>query len=224
MSGLVVHRAEALAHETDRYDGMLYYQFHVIASVLLRRPGVIVPEVLAYYREGLRKEFGTSPRERGRFTPGEAHDIAEGLRLIEGALAIARGFDAEHRTRLHARVLRDMARHSYHTFAHHGEQSWAEYAHLYRGLARFGFWRHPLFHASALAVATVGPRRLQRTVHAVRRRLGYTPSLGERPREATVLRSPGLGARPHAAPVPRATPAAPGVRAGDPAPDRYVRG
>lgn len=211
MSGLVVHRGEALAHATDQFDGTLYYQFHVIANVLLRRPGLIVPEVLAYYRDGRHKEFGTSPRERGRFTPGEGHDVGEGLRLIEGALVIAEAFDAEHGTDLRARVVRDLARHSYQTFAHHGEQPRSEYLRLYRGLARFGYWRYPLFHVSALAVAAFGPRRLRRVVHAIRRRLGYTPALGERPRQAEVLRSPGLGTRPHAAPAPHraAMPGAP---------------
>ncbi len=218
LSGLVVHRGEALAHETDQFDGTLYYQFHVAASVLWQRPGVIVPEVLAYYREGQRKEFGTSPTERGRFTPGDAHNITEALRLIESALVIAGGFDAEHGTNLRARVLRDFARYSYRTFAHHGEQSRAEYAQLYRGLARFGYWRYPLFHVWALAVAAVGPRRLERVVYGVRRRLGYTPTLGERPRQAVVLRSPGLGARPHEAPVPRAAAASDRADAQGPVP------
>lgn len=202
MSGVVVRRDDAVAAATDRYDGLVYYQFHIVASILLRRPGVIVPEVLAYYREAQRKEFGTSPNERGRFTPGEAHVIEEALRLIEGALAIARGFDATHGTNLHDRVAADLARYSYHTFAHHGEQSWREYLALYRGLLRFGFGRDPMFHFWAAAVRLLGPRRLQRLVHHVRRRLGYTPTLGERPRDAEVLRSPGLGARPHVDPPP----------------------
>ena len=204
MSGLVLRRADALALETDRYDGRLWYQMHLVANLLMRRPGVIVPEVLAYYREGNRKEFGTSARERGRFTPGEAHDIAEALRLLEGTLVIARGVDAAHGTDVYRRVRRDLARHSFHTFAHHGEQSAREYLRLYRGLAALGFWRYPLFHASAVAVAAAGPRRLHAVVHSVRRRLGYTPSLGERPRRAEVLRSPALGARPHLAPPARA--------------------
>jgi glycosyltransferase involved in cell wall biosynthesis len=204
MSGLVLRRADALALETDQYDGRLWYQMHLVANLLMRRPGVIVPEVLAYYREGNRKEFGTSARERGRFTPGEAHDIAEALRLLEGTLVIARGVDAAHGTDVYRRVRRDLARHSFHTFAHHGEQSAREYLRLYRGLAALGFWRYPLFHASAVAVAAAGPRRLHAVVHSVRRRLGYTPSLGERPRRAEVLRSPALGARPHLAPPARA--------------------
>jgi hypothetical protein len=198
MSGLVLHRADALAAETDRFDGTLWYQMYLIATILMRRPGLSVPEVLAYYRKGGRPDFGSSARERGRFTPGVAHDVVEAVRLVEGTLTIARGIDEDHGTDVHPRVRRDLANHAYNTFAHHADQPFGDYLRLYRGLAHLGFWRHPLFHASAVAVATVGPRRLQRLVHEVRRRLGYTPSLGERPREAVVVRSPNLGARPYA--------------------------
>ena len=200
MSGLVLHRGDAVAAETDRFDGTLWYQMYLIASILMRRPGLSVPEVLAYYRKGGRPEFGSSARERGRFTPGEAHDVDEAVRLMDGTLVIARAFDAEHGTDVYPRVRRDMARHIYNTFAHHADQPLASYARLYTGLVGLGFWRYPLFHASAAAVATLGPRRLQRVIHAARRRLGYTPSLGERPREATVMRSPNLGALPYAQP------------------------
>ena len=198
MSGLVLRRDDALAFETDEFDGTLWYQMHLVANILMRRPGLSIPEVLAYYRKGGRSEFGTSARERGRFTPGAAHDVGEAVRLVEGTLVIARAFDRVHGTDVHRRVRRDLARHSYNTFAHHADQPLAEYAALYRGLAGLGFWRDPLFHVSAVAVAAFGPRRLQRLVEGARRRLGYTPSLGERPRNAVVLRSPNLGARPYA--------------------------
>jgi glycosyltransferase involved in cell wall biosynthesis len=203
MSGLVIRRRDALALETDRFDGTLFYQLHLIANILLRRPGVIVPEVLAYYRVGGTPEFGTSAAERGRHTPGGSYDPDEGVRFLDGILGIARDFDAEHGTRVYPRLRADAARHAYHTFVHYGGQPLGEYLRLYRGLAGLGFWRYPLFHVSGAAVAVVGAPRLRRLVHAVRRRLGYTPSLGERPRGAVVLRSPRLGARPHLAPNER---------------------
>lgn len=199
MSGLVIHRGGALALETDRFDGTLFYQLHLIANLLLQRPGLIVPEVLAYYRVGGTPEFGTSPAERGRHTPGGSFDPDEGVRFLDGILSIARDLDAERGAGLYPRLRADAAKHAYHTFVHYGEQPLADYLRLYRGLARLGFWRYPTFHMSGLAVALVGAPRMRRLVHAVRRRLGYTPSLGERPRNATVLRSPRLGARPHAA-------------------------
>ena len=202
MSGLVVRRRDAVALETDRFDGTLFYQLHLIANILMRRPGVIVPEVLAYYRVGGTPEFGTSPSERGRHTPGGSYDPEAGARFLDGILSIARAFDAEHGTRVYPRLRADAARHAYHTFVSYEGRPLADYLRLYRGLVGLGFWRYPMFHVWGLAVGALGAPRMQRLVHAVRRRLGYTPSFGERPRGAVVLRSPALGERPHAAPHP----------------------
>lgn len=204
MSGLVIRRHDALALETDRFDGTLFYQLHLIANILLRRPGLIVPEVLAYYRMDGTPEFGTSPSERGRHTPGGSSEPEAGVRFVDGILSIARVLDAERGTRLYPRLRADAARHAYHTFVSYGERPTGDYLRLYRGLVGLGFWRYPLFHVSGLAVAAVGGPRMRRFVHAVRRRLGYTPNLGERPRNAVVLRSPRLGDRPHVAAHPSA--------------------
>jgi hypothetical protein len=169
----------------------------LIAHILMRRPGVIVPEVLVFYRVGGRPEFGTSRRERGRFTPGSVTP-EENTRFHAGILDIARDFDRAHGTALHRRALRDMARHSYPTFAQYSHFPRRDYFRIYRGLATLGYWRHPLFHLFGLGVAALGRRRCDAVLYRVRRRLGHTPSLGERPRGARVLRSPNLGTRLYA--------------------------
>ena len=223
VSGLVFRREDALASATSRYDGLVYYQMYVVASILRHRPGVIVPEVLAYYREGAQKAFGTNPREQLRFTPGDQNAIPEALGLVECIFGIARGFDEQHATDLFRRVRRDFARHSLATFVHHGDQSWREYGQLYAGLWRMGLWRHPHFHASAAAVAVLGVHRVRRLTSLARRRLGYTPTPGDRPRRAVVLRSPALGTRPHVAPLPGAAPRAVSSSALRPGQDRTTR-
>ena len=200
MSGLVIRRAEARALETDRFDGTLFYQLYLVTGILLGRPGLIVPEVLAYYRAGGVPEFGTSSRERGRHTPGGSTVPDEGVRLLDGILSIAREFDAAHGTALYPRLRADAAKHAYPTFLSWRERPLGDYLRLYRGLVRLGFWRYPMFHAWGLVVGVMGAARMRRLVHAVRRRIGYTPSFGERPRGAEVLRSPRRGGRPHAAP------------------------
>lgn len=199
MSGLVLRRADALALETDRHDGTVFYQLHLVANILLRRPGLIVPEVLAYYRSGNASEFGTNARERGRYTPGRFYNPDASVRMLEAFLSVVRTVDERHGTGLYQRIRADTAKHAYHTFVDYGERPFAEYARLYRGLVGLGFWRHPMFHAWGIGVRVVGESRMRRVVHAVRRRLGYTPNFGERPRGALVLRSPRLGERPHAA-------------------------
>lgn len=198
LSGLVLRRADAVAVEGDAVDGLLFYQKYLLAHLLMRRPGVIVPEVLAFYRMGGYHEFGTNPVERGIVSAERKLDVDQGIRLLEGLLAIARSVDAAHGSDVYARVLADEARHAFPTFAAHDAAPWRDYWRLYRGLARLGFARSPMFHLSAAAVAVVGGPRLQRLLEALRRRLGYTPSFGGLPPGVVAVRSPGLGARPYA--------------------------
>lgn len=200
LSGIVVRRADALAVETDAFDGLLFYQKYLVAHLLMRRPGVIVPEVLAFYRMGGRHEFGTSAVERGRVSPEAKLDVGQAVRLLEGEHAIARGVDAAYGSDVYARVVRDEARYIFPTFAAHERAPLRDYWRLYRGLARLGFSRSPAFHATAAAVALFGGARLQRVVQAARRRLGYTPSFGGLPPGAVAVRSPRLGARLYATP------------------------
>lgn len=198
MCGLVLRRADAVAVESDVVDGLLFYQKYLIGHILMRRPGVIVPEVLAFYRTGVRHEFGTSPVERGHVSLDNKLDVDQGVRLIAGQLAIAQRVDEALGSDVRARVLADTARHIFPTFAAHEAAPLRDYWRLYRSLARLGFSRSPMFHASAAAVALFGGARLQRVLEAVRRRLGYTPSFGGLPPGAVAVRSPRLGARPYA--------------------------
>lgn len=199
LSGLVLRRLDALAAETDEFDGLLFYQKHLVAHILMHRPGVFVPEVLAFYRMDGYHEFGTSEVERGYVEPGSSTDVMQAVRVFQGMLAIARGVDAAYATDVHARVLADEARSSFPTFAEYAAFPRREYWRLYRGLARIGFARSPMFHVTAAAVALFGGDRLVRALRAIRRRLGYTPSLSGRPTGAVAVRSPALGALPYAA-------------------------
>jgi len=179
MSGIVIHRESALRHETDRFDGSLFYQQHVASSVLMERAGVMTPEVLVYYRLGNAPLFGASAREQGRFTPGRFTPESD-RRMVEGLLAIARQLDATHGGNLYARIRRDFGNYMYPTLAKQGAAPLPIYLRFYRDLARMGFWRYPLFHAYALGIRALGTRRLDRLIGRVRRALGHTPVLGER--------------------------------------------
>jgi glycosyltransferase involved in cell wall biosynthesis len=177
MSGIVLRRDDALACETDRFDGTLFYQHHVASNILLRRPGLFVPQVLVLYRLGGVPDFGVNARERGRFVPG-AHPPSTDLNMIRGLLRIARGFDEQHGTAVAPRILRDCAHYSYPTLAKQAGQPRRAFARFYADLAGLGYWRSPFFHAYALLLAALGARRVDALVDGARRRLGHTPSLG----------------------------------------------
>ena len=141
LSGIVLRRLDALAAATEAFDGLLFYQKHLIAQILMQRPGVFVPEVLAFYRMDGHHEFGTSPAERGHVEPGNSTDVAQAIRVLGGTLAIARGVDVSYGSDVHARVVTDEARNSFPTFAAYADYPRSEYWRLYRGLARLGFAR-----------------------------------------------------------------------------------
>jgi glycosyltransferase involved in cell wall biosynthesis len=60
MSGIVLHRGEALRHEAERFDGTLFYQLHLAAHILMHRHGLYLPQVLAFFRKDGVPEFGRS--------------------------------------------------------------------------------------------------------------------------------------------------------------------
>jgi glycosyltransferase involved in cell wall biosynthesis len=185
MSGIVLHREEALRHETDRFDGTLFYQLHLAAHILMHRPGLFLPQVLAYFRKGGVPEFGASARERGKWIPGQQPPETS-LRMLQAHLDIAAHVDSCYGVEAWARVHRDLGQHMYPTFTHQAHVPLGTYVRFYRDLMRMGFWRYPMFHAYGLGVRVLGSARTDALLFWLRRRLGHTPTLGARPRPVAV--------------------------------------
>jgi glycosyltransferase involved in cell wall biosynthesis len=190
MSGIVLHRAEAVRHETSRFDGTLFYQQYLAAHLLMRMNGLFLPQVLAYVRENGIPEFGTSERERGLFTPG-SHPPETDRQMLRGLLAIARHADETYGAGVYARIHRDFGNYMYPTLAKQAHQPLPVFVRFYRDLAAMGFWRYPLFHGYAAAILILGTRRVDRVIAWVRRSLGHTPVIGRRPRAAIVAERAG---------------------------------
>ena len=180
MSGLVLHRRAALEQETSRFDGSLFYQHHVASHMLMRMPGLFLPQTLALVRLDGVPEFGTAENERGRFTPG-SHPPETDLQMLRGLLEIARHVDEVHGVEVGDRVHRDFGNYMYPTLAKQAHQPLRVFLRFYGRLWRMGFWRYPLFHAYALAILILGTRNVDRVIAAVRRVLGHTPVIGRQP-------------------------------------------
>jgi glycosyltransferase involved in cell wall biosynthesis len=187
MSGIVLHRAEALRHETDRFDGTLFYQLHLAGHVLMHKHGLYLPQVLAYMRKDGVPDFGASSRERGRWIPGRQPPETS-LRMLQGHLDIAEHAEAVYGGALRARVHRDLGNYMYPAFSHQAHLPAREFVRFYRDLLRMGFWRYPPVHAYAAAILVLGVRRTDAVLNWVRRRLGHTPVIGRSARPVAVGR------------------------------------
>lgn len=176
ISGYVIDRDLAARAATDAYDGSLYYQMHLTASVLTDKGAVASPEVLVLCRTGEPPEFGSAEAEQGVYQPG-SYTPAARRAMVAGALRIL----AAHATAIgpvaHSRILRDYARHFYPFLRDQLDLPWPAYRALCRECARLELGRFPSFYLNCIIPYVLGKRLTDRLLFVIRRWLGHTPRL-----------------------------------------------
>jgi glycosyltransferase involved in cell wall biosynthesis len=177
ISGLVVHRAEARKHHTDRFDGLLLYQLHLMGCLLAYMNARYIDQCLALRLVGGEHFFGTSEKERHRFKPGMLLP-EHSLHFVEGLLLIARALDS-----LHPGVLglieADLGRYSYAMLEIQRRRLGVrEFGGYVDGLARLGLGKTKMFWLYAGALTVAGPGICTGLIRTLKRALGRTPNLG----------------------------------------------
>ena len=179
ISGYIIHRDTAYAAATDRFDGSLYYQLHLTASVLRERDAVSTPRVLVLCRSSEPPEFGVNRREAETFVPGRYTPRAR-LAMIRGALSIIRCHEQESGLPLARTVMRDYANYFYPYIRDQLSLSPPEFLGLYLKFAAMGFYKYPLFHFNCLAAYVLGVKRSDVATGVIRKYLGRSPQFGIR--------------------------------------------
>lgn len=176
--GMVLHRADALAAATDRFDGILLYQLYLVGRIAAHRPVVFTPQVLTLYRNGGVPDFGNAEAERGKFVPKE-HTPESSLHFMQGMVDIARHVEQVEGIPVHRRIVTDIANYAYPILSIQADKPLAVFVRYSIGLARMGFWRSPLFPLYFLSLLVLGTRRSEALIRWIKGRLGHTPRLGE---------------------------------------------
>jgi len=179
ISGYIVDRDAAHAAATERFDGTLYYQMHLTASVLATRAALAVPDVLVLCRDGTPPEFGVAAVERAHFTPG-GYTPAARVRMVRGAFEIlaAHASPDDPATRdTWQRVVRDYARHFYPFVMDQLTLPWRDYLRLCRAYARTPVGAHAAFYINCIVAYALGRRRTDAVIEGLRGWLGRTPRL-----------------------------------------------
>jgi len=179
ISGYVIHRDTAHAASTEKFDGTLYYQLHLTASVLAEKSAASTPELLVLCRNSKAPDFGNNPKEAinfipGRFTPGAR------IAMVRGALSIIRHHDRTSGLPLAEAVRRDYANYFYPYIKDQLSLRPSEFFRLYLHFARMGFYRYPLFHLNCLAAYLLGAERSDAATRVIRGYLGRSPQFGIR--------------------------------------------
>lgn len=175
--GVVIHRATARNYATDRFDGTLLYQLHLVANILVERNGVFLPEILAFYRNGGVPDFGNSEKEQGKFVP-QAQTPESSVHFMRGMLEIAAAVEREREVAVYRPILRDIGNYSYPILSIQSRRSLPVFIRYARELARLGFWTCGMFHLYFLALVLFGCSRVDALIGFIKRRLGHTPTIG----------------------------------------------
>jgi glycosyltransferase involved in cell wall biosynthesis len=181
ISGYIINRDAAHAYATDRFDGSLYYQMHLTASVLADHCAVATPMVLVLCRNGEPPEFGNSASEKGKYVPGRYTPQAR-LNMIGGAMSIVKYLRDNRGVDVVAVVERDYANYFYPYIKDQLDLPLTEYWAMYRSFGRMGFYRYPLFHVYFLVGYILGEKRFDDMTRRLRGLLGRSPQFGLRRR------------------------------------------
>lgn len=177
ISGMVVKRESALALSTDRFDGTLLYQQHLVGEILARENGVYLTQVLSYHRLGGTPDFGNSAVEKALFVPREQTSESS-VHFMRGMLTIAMAVEVGTGLPVYQPILRDIGNYAYPILSIQAGRSRGEFFVYVYALARLGFWRVPLFHVYAAGLLVFGRRACDRLIVTIKDRIGRAPKIG----------------------------------------------
>ena len=175
--GMVIHRGAALSYATNQFDGTLLYQLYLVANILVDMNAVYLPDVIALYRNGGVPDFGNSVAEQGKFQPKEQTPESS-VHFMQGMLDIAKHVEQARHVSIYKPIIRDIANYSYPILAIQAKKPLGVFLRYGWSLANLGLARYPLFYIWFISILVVGTKRVDQLIVLIKKRLGYTPSLG----------------------------------------------
>jgi glycosyltransferase involved in cell wall biosynthesis len=177
ISGMVFKRNSAAAFATEKFDGTLLYQQHLVGQILKHESGVYLHRVLTCHRLGGIPDFGASAAERGFFVPKQQTPESS-VQFMRGMLAIAFSLDSTDQDKIGPRILRDIGNYAYPILSIQANSSSRTFIFYIYHLMQLGFWKVPLFYVYALGLLLLGRRNCDFLITLMKKSLGQAPLLG----------------------------------------------
>lgn len=180
IGGITFKRESALKHATERFDGTLLYQCHLVLEIALHEETVYsdIPVVVAWqsFRED-NANHGAASADKGRYVPGTITPD-NSINFSKGFFEIAKAFDAAHGSSVTKAIREDLSKYSYPFLSiqrKRGALEFVKYAiRLARETGLNATWYYYLY---ALGLLVLGERACDKIILAIKRKLGYTPRL-----------------------------------------------
>lgn len=178
ISGMVVRRESAHRHATNRFDGTLLYQQHLVGQILASENGVYLPQILSHHRLGGTPDFGNSAVEQGRFVPREQTPESS-VHFMRGMLQIAADLERTLGLPVYLPILRDIGNYAYPILSIQAGRTRRVLWRYSLDLAALGLWRVPLFHVYVVGLLLLGRRNCDSLIAGIKKRLGRAPVIGK---------------------------------------------
>lgn len=179
IAGVTFKRSRALAASTDRFDGTLLYQLHLVLETVFTEPSVFcdIPVAIATqtFRED-KPQFGASEKE-SRFQPGKVTP-ENSIKFTQGFFEISNSFDEKHGTDVSRLIAIDLSKYSYPILSIQRKNGIFEFAKYSIRLARqtsINKTWHYYFYAVVLVF--LGEAFCDKAIVWLKQRVGHTPAL-----------------------------------------------
>lgn len=178
LSGYVIQRRAAMEAATDKFDGFLFYQMYLAASVLGAKRAYYIRDVLTHSRSTEAPDFGNSATEKATFTPGTYTPEAR-IHMITGMLTIARAVDKKSGLRFANAVEKDIANYVYPYISDQLNLPLPKYLNFLKNLMDLGLGKHRMFYVHAIAAYLLKQNNYNKITTFVRNKLGKSPQIGK---------------------------------------------
>ena len=178
ISGLVLHREEALKYSTDIFDGTLLYQLYLVANILINMNGVFSPEILALYRNGGIPDFGNSEKEKGKYIPN-IQTPESSIHFVRGMLDIVKWTEEKRNVEIVKRIVTDIGNYCYPILSIQAKQPLKVFIKYVYQFAKLGFWKNKMFYLYFLSLIVLGVDRADNIIQFIKCRIGHTPIIGK---------------------------------------------
>lgn len=178
ISGFIVNREIAAGVATERFDGTLYYQMHLVSQAVYKAGAATTPMVLVYCRNSEPPDFGSSKTEKGVFTPG-GYTVAARLTMIGGICKILDYAESQGMVGIKQAVMQDYANYFYPYIKDQLNIPLKDYLRLYNGYKALGFGQYRMFHVYFVLCRILGERKFDALTAIIRKKAGRSPQIGK---------------------------------------------
>jgi len=177
IAGFTIARKRALELTTDKFDGTLLYQLHLVLNIAYFEDTIFCDIPVARVTQSFRNNntaFGTAEKE-SKFTPGKISP-ENSIRFTEGFFEISQDFDNTNNTDLTSLIKKDLSKYSYPILSIQRKNGFSNFIYYCSLLAkRTGINKTWHYYFYSFTLLVLGEGICDKAIVFIKKRLGYTP-------------------------------------------------